>query len=25
VVLDANWITKDVLCKDVTPGSVAGC
>jgi len=25
VVLDADWITKDVLCKDVTPGSVAGC
>jgi D-xylose transport system substrate-binding protein len=25
VVLDANWITKDELCKDVTPGSVAGC
>jgi D-xylose transport system substrate-binding protein len=25
VVLDANWITKDVLCKDVTPGSVNGC
>jgi D-xylose transport system substrate-binding protein len=25
VVLDANWITKDVLCKDVTPGSVTGC
>jgi D-xylose transport system substrate-binding protein len=25
VVLDANWITEDVLCKDVTPGSVAGC
>jgi D-xylose transport system substrate-binding protein len=25
VVLDANWITKDVLCKDVTAGSVAGC
>lgn len=25
VVLDANWITKEVLCKDVTPGSVAGC
>jgi D-xylose transport system substrate-binding protein len=25
VVLDAKWITKDVLCKDVTPGSVAGC
>jgi len=25
VVLDANWITKDVLCKDVTPGSVGGC
>lgn len=25
VVLDANWITKDKLCKDVTPGSVAGC
>ncbi|MBI2763041.1 MAG: substrate-binding domain-containing protein [Chloroflexi bacterium] len=25
VVLDAGWITKDVLCKDVTPGSVAGC
>ena len=25
VVLDAKWITKDVLCKDVTPGSVTGC
>jgi D-xylose transport system substrate-binding protein len=25
VVLDANWLTKDELCKDVTPGSVAGC
>jgi D-xylose transport system substrate-binding protein len=25
VVLDANWITKDDLCKDVTAGSVAGC
>ena len=25
VVLDAKWITKDKLCKDVTPGSVAGC
>jgi len=25
VVLDANWITKDVLCKGVTAGSVAGC
>jgi len=25
VVLDAGWITKDVLCKDVTPGSVGGC
>jgi len=25
VVLDAKWITKDVLCKDVTPGSVKGC
>jgi len=25
LVLDAGWITKDVLCKDVTPGSVAGC
>lgn len=25
VVLDAGWITKDVLCKDVTAGSVAGC
>ena len=25
VVLDANWITKADLCKDVTPGSVAGC
>jgi D-xylose transport system substrate-binding protein len=24
-VLDAGWITKDVLCKDVAPGSVAGC
>ena len=25
VVLDAGWITKDVLCKDVTAGSVPGC
>ncbi len=25
VVLDANWITKGDLCKDVTPGSVNGC
>jgi D-xylose transport system substrate-binding protein len=25
VVLDAKWITKDVLCKDVTAGSVQGC
>jgi D-xylose transport system substrate-binding protein len=25
VVLDANWITKDDLCKDVTAGSVPGC
>jgi D-xylose transport system substrate-binding protein len=25
IVLDAGWITKDVLCKDVTPGSVGGC
>jgi len=25
VVLDAKWITKDVLCKGVTAGSVAGC
>ena len=25
VVLDAKWITKDVLCKDVTAGSVTGC
>jgi D-xylose transport system substrate-binding protein len=25
VVLDAKWITKDVLCKDVKAGSVAGC
>ena len=25
VVLDANWITKDKLCKDVVAGSVAGC
>jgi D-xylose transport system substrate-binding protein len=24
-VLDAGWITKDVLCKDVAAGSVAGC
>jgi D-xylose transport system substrate-binding protein len=24
-VLDAGWITKDALCKDVTAGSVAGC
>jgi len=25
VVLDAGWITKDVLCKDVAAGSVPGC
>jgi D-xylose transport system substrate-binding protein len=25
VVLDANWITKDDLCKDVEAGSVNGC
>jgi D-xylose transport system substrate-binding protein len=25
VVLDANWITKADLCKDVDPGSVDGC
>jgi len=25
VVLDAKWITKEVLCKGVTAGSVAGC
>ncbi|HSO30190.1 MAG TPA: substrate-binding domain-containing protein [Candidatus Sulfomarinibacteraceae bacterium] len=25
VVLDAGWISKDVLCKDVPAGSVAGC
>jgi D-xylose transport system substrate-binding protein len=25
VVLDAGWITQDVLCKDVKAGSVAGC
>ena len=25
VVLDAGWITKDALCKDVTAGSVGGC
>lgn len=25
VVLDANWLTKAELCKDVTAGSVAGC
>lgn len=25
VVLDANWITKDDLCKDVEAGSVDGC
>jgi D-xylose transport system substrate-binding protein len=25
VVLDAKWITKADLCKDVTPGSVNGC
>ena len=25
VVLDAGWITKDVLCKDVPAGSVKGC
>jgi D-xylose transport system substrate-binding protein len=24
-VLDAGWITKDALCKDVPAGSVAGC
>ncbi len=24
-VLDAGWITKDVLCKDVPAGSVTGC
>jgi D-xylose transport system substrate-binding protein len=24
-VLDAGWITKDVLCKGVTAGSVSGC
>ncbi len=24
-VLDAGWITKDVLCKGVTAGSVTGC
>jgi D-xylose transport system substrate-binding protein len=24
-VLDAGWITKDALCKDVTAGSVTGC
>ena len=25
VVLDAGWITKEDLCKDVTAGSVTGC
>ncbi len=25
VVLDAGWISKDVLCKDVAAGSVGGC
>ena len=25
VVLDAGWITKDVLCKGVTAGAVKGC
>jgi D-xylose transport system substrate-binding protein len=25
VVLDAKWITKEDLCKDVEPGSVNGC
>ena len=25
VVVDAGWITKDALCKDVTAGSVAAC
>ena len=25
VVLDAKWIDKATLCKDVTAGSVAGC
>jgi len=25
VVLDANWITQDKLCKDVPAGSVTGC
>ncbi len=25
VVLDAGWITKDVLCKDVPAGKVAAC
>ena len=25
VVLDANWLTKEELCKDVTAGSVTGC
>ena len=25
VVLDAGWITKDVLCQGVTAGSVGGC
>ena len=25
VVLDAGWITKDVLCKDVPAGSVPAC
>jgi D-xylose transport system substrate-binding protein len=25
VVLDAKWITQDVLCKDVPAGSVKGC
>jgi D-xylose transport system substrate-binding protein len=25
IVLDAKWIDKATLCKDVTAGSVAGC
>ncbi len=25
VVLDAGWITKDALCKDVAAGAVAAC
>jgi len=25
VVLDAKWITKEILCKDVAAGAVAGC